>query len=329
MEKIKYVSAKDEKPKLLDEVKYLIRMKHYSRRTEEAYLKWIKQYIVFNGVKHPNELESKHVESFLKFLAINKNVAAATQNQALCAIVFLYKQVLKKDLGDIELIWAKRAKKLPVVFTRKEVKLVLENLGGMYRIMANLLYGSGLRLMECLRLRVQDIDFEYDRIIIRDGKGNKDRITILPEMLKKPLKEHLIKVERLHKKDLKNGYGRVYLPYALEKKYPNAATEFNWQYVFPSSKISLDPRAGIMRRHHMDESVLQKVIRSAMINAGIKKHGNCHSFRHSFATHLLEDGYDIRTVQELLGHESLNTTMIYTHVMKKGGFGVKSPADKL
>ena len=329
MEKVKFISTKDEKPKLLDEVKYLIRMKHYSRRTEEAYIKWIRQYVVFNGIKHPDELESKHVEGFLKFLAVNKNVAAATQNQALCAIVFLYKHVLKKDLGDIELIWAKRAKKLPVVFTRKEVKLILDNMHGMYWIMANLLYGAGLRLLECLRLRVQDIDFEYEQLVIRDGKGKKDRITILPDIVKEPLKEHLKKIEKIHIKDLNNGYGKVYLPYALEKKYPKASTEFIWQYVFPSTQISMDPRSGIMRRHHLDESVLQRAVKTAMKNAGIKKFGNCHSFRHSFATHLLEDGYDIRTVQELLGHESLNTTMIYTHVMKKGGFGVKSPADKL
>lgn len=236
---------------------------------------------------------------------------------ALCAIIFLYKQVLKKEIGELELTRAKRSKKLPAVFSRKEVKAVLSLLTGVNWLMANLLYGSGLRLMECVRLRVKDIDFEYNRITVRDGKGKKDRVTILPEILKDILNRQLLKVEKLHKKDLEKGYGTVYLPYALDRKYPNANKESGWQYVFPASHISTDTRTGIKRRHHIEESILQKAVKAAIANAGIKKHGSCHTFRHSFATHLLEDGYDIRTVQDLLGHESLNTTMIYTHVNEK------------
>ena len=242
--------------------------------------------------------------------------------------MFLYKQVLKKDLGDLgDLIWAKKPKKLPVVFTRKEVKAVLDQLSGVNWIMVNLLYGSGLRLLECLRLRVKDIDFDYNQIIIRDGKGQKDRVTALPEIIKKPLQEHLQKVKLLHEKDLQAGFGAVYLPNALEKKYPHANKQWAWQYVFPAPHLSIDPRTGIKRRHHLDETVLQKAVKVAIRKAGINKHAGCHTFRHSFATHLLENGYDIRTVQELLGHKDIRTTMIYLHVMNKGGLGVKSPAD--
>ena len=268
------------------------------------------------------------VNQFLTHLAVQEKVSASTQNQALCAIVFLYKQVLKKDLGDLgDLIWAKKPKKLPVVFTRKEVKAVLDQLSGVNWIMVNLLYGSGLRLLECLRLRVKDIDFDYNQIIIRDGKGQKDRVTALPEIIKKPLQEHLQKVKLLHEKDLQAGFGAVYLPNALEKKYPHANKQWAWQYVFPAPHLSIDPRTGIKRRHHLDETVLQKAVKVAIRKAGINKHAGCHTFRHSFATHLLENGYDIRTVQELLGHKDIRTTMIYLHVMNKGGLGVKSPAD--
>lgn len=271
----------------------------------------------------------KEINEFLTHLAVQGNVSASTQNLALCSIVFLYKHVLKKKIGELELIRAKKAKKLPTVLSRKEVKAIISLLSGVNWIMANLLYGAGLRLMECVRLRVKDIDFENSCIIVRDGKGNKDRVTVLPEKLKKKLQEHLLKVEKLHQKDLLEGFGTVYLPYALGKKYPNANKEPGWQYVFPAAQISIDKRTGIKRRHHIDESVLQKAVKVAVSKAGIKKSASCHTFRHSFATHLLEDGYDIRTVQDLLGHESLNTTMIYTHVMKKGGLGVKSPADSL
>jgi len=243
----------------------------------------------------------------------------------------LYKNVLKLDLGDFsgELTWAKKPKKLPMVFTRQEVKAVINQLSGIKWIMVNLLYGAGLRLLECLRLRIQDINFEYNQIMVRDGKGQKDRITMLPNIVKSDLEKHVEKVKRLHEKDLHQGYGEVYLPFALERKYPKANKELKWQYVFPSEKLSIDPRSGKKRRHHLDESVLQRTVKEAIRNAGINKNGNCHTFRHSFATHLLEDGHDIRTVQELLGHEDVSTTMIYTHVIKKGGYGVQSPADKL
>jgi len=323
------ISRETRKPKLLDEVKALLRIKHYSKRTEEAYIEWIRRYIIFHNKKHPAEMGEKEITQYLNHLAQKENVSASTQNLALCAIVFLYKQVLKKEPGELKLTWAKKGKKLPIVFSRVEVRKILNNLNGINRIMANLLYGSGLRLMECIRLRVKDIDFEYDNIIVRSGKGKKDRVTVLPESLKEKLKEHLEKVEKLHNKDLEAGYGSVYLPDALARKYRNASREFGWQYLFPASQISFDERTGISRRHHVDESVLQRAVKKAIKKAGIRKQGSCHTFRHSFATHLLEDGYDIRTVQDLLGHENLNTTMIYTHVMKKGGLGVKSPADRL
>jgi len=318
-----------QQPKLLDQVRNALRRKHYSLRTEQAYVHWIRRFIIHHHKRHPVEMGEQEINEFLSYLAVQEHVAASTQNQALCAIIFLYKQVLKIEIGDLELVWAKKPKKIPVVFTRKEVKAAFEQLSGVNWIMANLLYGSGLRLIECLRLRVKDIDFDYNQIIVRDGKGQKDRVTTLPDAVKKALHEHLQKVKLQHEKDLEAGHGAVYLPYALDKKYSNANKEWIWQYIFPASQLSIDPRTGIKRRHHLDESVLQKVVKVAIKKATINKHGNCHTFRHSFATHLLEDGYDIRTVQELLGHEDLNTTMIYTHVMKKGGLGVKSPADKL
>jgi len=318
------------KPKLLDQVRAAIRTRHYSRRTEKAYLGWIKRFILFHNKRHPAEMGAVEINQFLSHLALKENVAASTQNQALCAIIFLYKNVLDREVGEIDnIVWAKKPKKLPVVFTKTEVKTVIKQLSGVKWIMANLLYGAGLRLMECLRLRVQDIDFEYNQIIIRDAKGQKDRVTVLPEIVKEALEKHLEKVKRLHEKDLVQGFGEVYLPYALERKYTNANKQWKWQYIFPSEKLSIDPRSGKKRRHHLDESVLQRTVKEAIRQAGINKNGNCHTFRHSFATHLLEDGYDIRTVQELLGHEDVSTTMVYTHVMKKGGLGVKSPADKL
>lgn len=318
------------KLRLLDQVRFALRAKHYSLRTEQSYLNWIKRFILFHHKKPPHEMGEKEINRFLTHLAVNERVAASTQNQALCAIVFLYKHVLKSDIGDLgDVIWAKKPKRLPVVFTQEQIKAVLNQLSGTKWIMANLLYGAGLRLMECLRLRVKDIDFEYNRIIVRDGKGQKDRVTLLPNVVKEPLRDHLNKVKLLYEKDLKQGFGVVYLPYALEKKYPGAGKNWGWQYVFPASQLSIDPRTGIKRRHHIDGTVLQKAVKVAIKKAGITKHGNCHTLRHSFATHLLEDGYDIRTVQELLGHEDVRTTMIYTHVMKEGVLGVKSPADKL
>jgi len=270
------------------------------------------------------------INAFLSHLAVAGKVSASTQNQALCAILFLYKHVLKQELGDLgEVVWAKKPKRLPVVFTGEEAKAVLNQLSGTNWIMAMLLYGSGLRLMECLRLRVKDIDFNYNQIMVRDAKGERDRGTMLPQNVKRPLKEHLKKVKEVHEADLKKGYGTVYLPYALERKYPNVNHEWGWQYVFPASQLSIDPRSGAKRRHHLGEKVLQRAVKAAILTAGINKHASCHTFRHSFATHLLEAGHDIRTIQELLGHKDVTTTMIYTHVVNRGGMGVKSPADFL
>jgi integron integrase len=268
------------------------------------------------------------VAEFLTHLAVKRHVAASTQNQALSAILFLYRHVLNKEIGWVDNVErAKKPSRLPVVLTRKEAKAVLVRLEGSKWIMGSLLYGSGLRLMECLRLRIKDIDFEYNQIFVRNGKGAKDRITMLPVSLNVPIKRHLEKVKAIHERDLKSGFGRVQLPFALKKKYPNADLEWAWQYVFPASKRCRDPRTAAVLRHHLHESVLQRAVKSAIRSAGISKHAGCHTFRHSFATHLLEDGYDIRTVQELLGHKDVSTTMIYTHVLHKGGKAVKSPID--
>ena len=316
------------KPKILDQVRDAIRVKHYSMRTEEAYVYWVKRFILFHEKRHPLQMGEPEVSKFLSHLAVEGKVSASTQNQALSALLFLYQEVLKQEIGWINNV--KRAKKpshLPVVLTKKEAKEVLLRLEGTKWLMASILYGAGLRLMECLGLRVKDIDFSYNQIIVRDGKGGKDRLTILPESLKEPLKKQLEKVRILHEQDLKEGFGKVYLPFALAKKYPNAEREFAWQYVFPASNRSIDPRSGLERRHHIYETVLQKAVKASVRAAGINKPASCHTFRHSFATHLLEDGYDIRTVQELLGHKDVSTTMIYTHVLHKGGKGVKSPLD--
>lgn len=316
-------------PKLLDEVRADLRVRHYSLRTENAYLNWIHRFIRYHGNRHPSEMDEKEINDYLKHLAVDRNVSASTQNQALCAVVYLYKRILNREIGDLQLIWAEKPKKLPVVFTPGEITAIMDRLSGTYWLMAMLMYGSGLRLMECLRLRVKDVDFSYRQITVHDGKGFKDRVTMLPEKVAAPLLEHITKVKKLHGKDMKEGYGSVYLPYALERKYPNASKELGWQYVFPASRISTDPRTGIKRRHHLDETVLQKAVKQAIHNSGITKHAGCHSLRHSFATHLLMRGSDIRTVQELLGHENVATTQIYTHVLNRGGLGVKSPADDL
>jgi integron integrase len=280
--------------------------------------------------KKPKRLDQvNEISLFLSHLA-NENVSASTQNQALCAIVFLYKQVLNKDPGEFNgMVWAKRSKKLPTVLTRNEVKLLLSQLKGDKWVMANLLYGAGLRLMECLRLRVKDVDFSYRQITVRDGKGEKDRVSMLPACVINPLKAHLVEVRALHQKDIEEGFGRVYLPHALERKYPNANREWLWQYVFPSTKRSIDLRSGAEQRHHLNETVLQRAVREAARTTALHKKVGCHTLRHSFATHLLESGYDIRTIQELLGHNDVQTTMIYTHVLNSGGRGVKSPADDL
>jgi len=318
-----------DKPKLLDQVRTELRRRNYSYRTEKSYIQWIIRYIRFHDTRHPDTLSDSHVEEYLNHLAIKRKVAPSTQNQALCAIVFLYKNIIKREIGDLDVTWAKKPKRLPVVFTEQEVKSILTHLNGSKRLMAMLMYGAGLRLVECLSLRIKDIDFQYKQITVHNAKGAKDRVTMLPEAIVKPLKNHLQKVRKLHQKDLQEGYGSVYLPFALERKYPNAAQEWAWQFVFPASRISKDPRSGIERRHHVYETVIQKAMKTAMKNAGIHKHGSCHTLRHSFATHLLKAGYDIRTVQELMGHKSVETTQIYTHVLNRGGRGVQSPVDYL
>ena len=321
-------AAEPPPPRLLDRVRQACRVRHYSIRTEVAYADWIKRFILFHDKRHPLEMGAAEINRFLTHLAVVGNVAASTQNQAFSALLFLYQKVLEVDPGRIEgVIRAKRPKRLPVVLTRSEVRLVLAQLTGTYRLIGQVLYGSGLRLLECLRLRVKDLDFEQGEIVVREGKGDKDRHTVLPEAVKLELGRHLEAVRRLHEQDLARGFGRVYLPHALDRKLPAAAGEWCWQYVFPSAVLSVDPRSGVRRRHHAHEGAVSRAITAAVRAAGISKRATSHSFRHSFATHLLEAGYDIRTVQELLGHEDVATTMIYTHVLNKGGKGVKSPLD--
>jgi len=316
-------------PTLTEKVREAIRLKHYSYRTEQNYVYWTRRFLRFHNLRHPREMREKEIQEFLSHLAVQENVAASTQNQALAALLFLYQQVLNIELKFIQDITpANKPKKLPVVFSREEVKNILGNLQGRYWLIVSLLYGSGLRLTESLRLRVKDIDFHSNQIVIHDGKGKKDRITMLPEKLKAPLIAHLTEVKKLHEHFLEKGYGTVELPHALARKYPNAEREWGWQYVFPADNVSKDPRSGAVRRHHLFESSVQKAVKEAIRKAGINKPGSCHTFRHSFATHLLEDGYDIRTVQELLGHKDVSTTMIYTHVLNRGGKGVKSPLDR-
>ncbi|MGH9883480.1 MAG: integron integrase [Pyrinomonadaceae bacterium] len=316
------------KSKLLDQIREVLRLRHYSIRTEEAYVQAIRRFILYHQKRHPREMGVDEIRQYLAHLAIEGNVAASTQNVALCALLFLYRQVLAIDLPFIENIErAKRPKRVPVVFTPQEVRRVLENLHGTHWMMASLLYGAGLRLMECIRLRVKDLDFQYKQITVRDSKGERDRRTMLPQPLIEPLQRHLARVKLQHEEDVRAGRGAVYLPYALERKYPSAPTDWRWQYVFPSTKLSKDARTGVTRRHHSSEDRFQRVVARAIRQAGIMKRASCHTFRHSFATHLLEAGYDIRTIQELLGHADLATTMIYTHVLNKGGKGVRSPLE--
>ena len=307
-------------PKLLDQLRAALRVKHYAYRTEKSYVYWVRRFIYFHQKKHPGTMGTSEVRAFLSHLAQQEHVSASTQNQALNALVFLYKQVIQKEPGSIDAVRARRPKRLPVVLTRSEVEKILAFLSGTPAIMATLLYGSGLRLMKCHRLRVKDIDFEQHQIIVRDGKGFKDRITVLPESVIPELTNHLRKINALHKEFSRRGYGEVELPYPLE---------WGWQYVFPAKSISTDPRSGARRRHHVHESTLQRAVKGAVRLAEINKHVGCHTFRHSFATHLLESGSDIRTVQELLGHRDVKTTMIDTHVMNRPGIHVKSPADAL
>jgi integron integrase len=299
-----------------------------SPKTEKAYVAWIRQYILFHGKRHPKEMAEDEVTAFLTHLATKRRVSAATQNQALSALLFLYRNVLDRELGDLDAVRAKRSRRVPVVLTRDEVRQVLEHLRGISRLVVFLLYGSGLRLNECLRLRVKDLDFEYAQVTVHDGKGRKSRASMLPQQLKTPLLRHLESVRRTHRLDLEAGFGRASLPYALARKYPNAPAEWVWQYVFPASQRFRQEDSEEVR-HHLHASAVQRAVRRAVRQSGVPKRVTCHTFRHSFATHLLEDGYDIRTVQELLGHRSVRTTMIYTHVLNKGGMGVRSPADRL
>jgi integron integrase len=316
------------KPKLLDRVRATARLRHLSLRTERAYVDWIKRYIFFHNKRHPQYMGEAEIRAFISDLAVKGKVSASTQTVALSAVLFLYRDVLKKELPYVANIErAQKPKRLPTVFTRDEAKRIVSRLSGTHGLVAALLYGSGLRLMECLRLRVKDVDFTYGQIMVRDGKGEKDRVTMLPESLKQTLEVHLKRVKSIHEEDLKAGCGEVYLPYALVKKYPRAAKEWGWQYVFPAASLSLDPRTGRKRRHHISDNAIQSAMKKAIRSSGLIKHGSCHTLRHSFATHLLEDGYDIRTVQELLGHKDVRTTMIYTHVLNKGGRGVRSPLD--
>ena len=318
------------KPRLLDQVRDRIRLKHYSMRTEACYVDWIRRFILFHGKRHPVEMDAKEIELFLTDLAVIGRVSASTQNQAKSALLFLYKEVLAIDLpwlGNIES--AKTPKHLPLVLTEDEVRNVLRRLDGTVGLMIRLIYGAGMRIMECQRLRVKDVEFSRREILIREGKGFKDRVTMLPQALALPLQQHLVRIKQLHDADLAAGFGEAWLPYALERKYPNAGREWGWQYIFPSSKRSIAPRSGIVRRHHADEKSIQRAMRQAVRDAGIAKPATPHTLRHSSATHLLQGGYDIRTVQELLGHKDVQTTMIYTHVLNRGGRGVNSPLDAL
>lgn len=316
-------------PKLLDQVRDKLRVKHYSIRTEESYVGWIKRYIYFHDKRHPKSLGARDIEAFLTHLAVQGKVAAATQNLAKSALLFLYREVLEIELSWLENITqAKAPKRLPVVLTVSEVQAVLSRLSGTHALIASLLYGGGMRLMEAVRLRVKDVDFARHEILVREGKGFKDRVTMLPEAVVAPLKTHMSKVKALHEDDLAQGFGEVYLPFALDKKYPNAGREWCWQYIFPSKNLSLDPRSDKTRRHHIDEKGVQRAVKQAVRDARLTKPATPHTLRHSFATHLLQNGYDIRTVQELLGHSDVSTTMIYTHVLNKGGKGVISPLDR-
>lgn len=336
--------------KLLDQMRDVLRTKHYSYRTEETYIDWVRRYILFHKKRHPKEMGAPEIQEFLIHLASERSVAASTQNQALSAILFLYREVLQKETDPILLSAAKRPEHLPTVLSREEIIRIIDRMNGIYKLMAQLLYGSGLRLMECVRLRVKDVDFEYKTLTVRDGKGEKDRVTPLPDSVIPELQRQIERVRLLHEEDLSAGCGEVYLPYALETKYPNANRQLGWQYLFPASKRSLDPRtlpsparversasgdeAGRgaggevkERRHHLDATGLQRIVKEAAQKAGIQKRVTPHTFRHSFATHLLQNGYDIRTVQELLGHKDVRTTMVYTHVLQRGGLAVKSPLD--
>jgi integron integrase len=320
----------DGKPRLLDQLREQIRVRHYSIRTEDVYVKWVRDYVRFHGLRHPAEMGAAEVEQFLSHLAVRRQVSASTQNQALSALLFLYKHVLRIELPWLDdVVRAKRPERLPVVLTREETQRLLALLEGEVALVAGLLYGAGLRLMEAVRLRVKDVDFARREILVRDGKGMKDRVTLLPQAVVAPLQLHLEQVAALHRSDLAAGFGEVYLPFALARKYPRAAAEWGWQYVFPAARLSVDPRSAVRRRHHLDEKKVQRAFKLVVRQAGLIKPVTPHTLRHCFATHLLESGQDIRTVQELLGHADVKTTMIYTHVLNRGTFGVLSPLDRV
>ncbi len=315
-------------PRLLDVMRDALRARHYSPRTEETYCSWVRRFIRFHNLRHPADMGAAEINAFLTHLAVDEHVSASTQTQALSAILFLYRHVLGLDIGHLgDVVRARKSDHIPVVMTREEVRAVLDRMSGSTRLMASLMYGSGLRLSECLRLRVMDLEFDRGEVVVFDGKGGKDRVTMLPDGLKNDLRAHLVAVKRVHSRDLDEGWGRVQLPDALERKYPNAAWEWRWQWVFPQRHRWRNTHTGEQGRHHVDATVVQRAVRVAANEAGIEKRVGCHTFRHSFATHLLAAGYDIRTIQELLGHKSVNTTMIYTHVLNKGGKGVTSPLD--
>ncbi|MEJ2158273.1 MAG: integron integrase [Desulfobacteraceae bacterium] len=314
----------------MDQVRHYLRVRHYARKTEKTYVAWIKRYIYYHGKRHPKDMGVREIEAFLTHLAVNLNVAASTQNQAFNALIFLYKHILRREIKEpINAFRAKRPALVPTVLTVDETGRLLSAMQGTQQLMAKLIYGAGLRLMECVRLRVKDLDFGLNQVVVRNGKGFKDRVTMLPENLQPLMKTQLEYAQRLHENDLNKGFGTVHLPYALARKYPNAQNEWIWKYVFPSRTLSIDPRSGKKQRHHLHESSVQKAVRKAAKTVGIPKHVTCHTLRHSFATHLLQQGYDIRTIQDLLGHKDVSTTMIYTHVIKKGGMAVRSPVDSL
>ena len=319
---------KQAQPKVLDQLRTVLRRKHYAYRTEQAYVDWVRRFIVFHGMRHPTHLGQPEIEAFLTHLAVQLQVASATQNQALNAIAFFYKHVLGQPLDfDLNAIRARRPKRLPTVLSKDEVQALIACLSGSSQLMAQLMYGSGLRISECVRLRVKDVDFAQSQIMVRDGKGGKDRPTILPEALAPSLRNQLVRAKLIHEQDLKKGLAGVFMPNALERKYPHASREWVWQWVFPSSRVATDPRAGLTRRHHTSRSALRKAVSRAAVLAQIDKHVTPHTLRHSFATHMLENGYDIRTVQDLLGHRHVSTTMIYTHVLNRGPLAVRSPLD--
>lgn len=324
------MESSNSQPKLLDRVRTAIRMRHYSRRTEEAYTHWIRAYIVFHGKTHPAALGAAEVSAFVSWLAEQRRVSASTQNQALSAVLFLYRDVLGIELQGLPpIVRARTPERLPVILSRDEVAALLRQLSGTMHLIVTLLYGAGLRLEECLELRIKDIDFDREQLVVRRGKGEKDRVTVLPASAKAALQGHLDDVRRVHTADCANGYGRVVLPFAVARKYPSGATDWSWQFVFPAARICRDPRFGAPSRYHLHESAVQKAVAQAARVAGIAKRVGPHTLRHCFATHLLESGYDIRTVQELLGHRDVRTTMTYLHVMQKGALGVKSPVDRL